>query len=158
MNKATTPSKAGAASSPQSTANAGKAGTQSTARTSRAKTYQVAEGHAFHRSTGRIEAGTAVKAEDFKTAKDPTGETEFQRQIASGALVPASAAKENDGGGTVSDQTVNSGAAPSAAQINAAESGDDPAAAKVVDAALTGSEAELTAAADPDGAEKGKAE
>lgn len=145
--KAATSTKAGAASSPQSTARAGKS-----------KAYEVATGHAFHGRNGRIEAGTVVKAEHLKSKNDPTGEREFERQVKAGTLVLSSkTADDVDGqraGGGVIDQGGATGAAPSGAQVTAATTGDDPAAAAVVDAALTGSEGDLEKA---NGVDTGKA-
>ena len=142
--KAADTSKAGKAQSPQSSAGKGKA-----------KGYEVAPGHSFHGRTGRIEAGTVIKAGDLKSAKDPTGEREFERQIKAGALVPSSkTADDVDGeraGGGVVDQGGAKGAAPSGAQVTAAATGDDPAATKVVEASLSGTTEELEQAAAADG-------
>lgn len=130
--------KAGKAASPQDTAGKGKA-----------KAYAVADGHAFHGRNGRIEAGTVVKAADLKSKRDPDGEKEFERQIKAGALVPTNkTADDVDGeraGGGVIDQGGATGAAPSAAQVTAAENGDEGA-QKVVEASLSGTKDELEAA------------
>lgn len=142
--KAADTTKAGKAQNPQSSAGRGKP-----------KGYEVAEGHAFHGRLGRIESGTLITAADLKSAKDPTGEREFKRQIDKGTLVPSGkTADDVDGtraGGGVVDQGGAKGAAPSGAQVTAAATGDDPAAAKVVEAALSGTEGELEAANGADG-------
>lgn len=150
--KAAETSKAGKAANPQDTA--GKA---------KPKGYVVAEGHAFHGRNGRIEAGTAVTAADLKSAKDPTGEKEFKRQIEKGALVAGKGRTADDvdgtrAGGGVIDQGGATGAAPSGAQVIAASTGDDPDAAKVVDAALSGNAGELAEANGADAADAGKGE
>lgn len=141
--KAADTSKAGAAASPQSTA-----GTRGT--------HQVADGHQIS-VKGKVQtAGYRVTAADFANKADPDGKKGLQRLVDGGELVKASG-KASDGeraGGGVIDEGGATGAAPSGAQIIAAETGNDPEAAKVVDAALAGSESDLTAAADPDGAAK----
>lgn len=136
----------------------GDAGDKGGLRGGKANGYVIAEGQAFHGRNGRLEAGTAITAKDLATAKDPTGETEFARQIANGTLVPGSGKAATDdraGGGTIDDGGAT-GAAPSAAQITAAQTGDDPEAAKVVDAAMTGSEADLAKANGVEGDGKGE--
>ncbi len=130
------------------------------AQTKASKGYVVAEGHAFHGRDGRIEAGTAVTAADLKSKLDPTGAKEFQRQIDKGALIPgtgkAKASDERAGGGVI-DNGGATGAGPSAAQILAAETGNDPDAAAVVDATLAGTESDVAAANGADG-DAGKGE
>lgn len=151
--KAAETTKAGKAASPQDTAG----------KTRAAKGHVVAEGHAFHGRNGRIEAGTAVTAADLKSAKDPTGEREFKRQLEKGAIVPGKGRTADDvdgerAGGGVIDQGGATGAAPSGAQVTAANTGDDPDAAKVVDAALSGSAEELAEANGAPAADAGKGE
>lgn len=141
-----------------SKATQGDAGDKGGLRGGKTRGYVIAEGHAFHGRNGRLEAGTPITAKDLATAKDPTGEREFERQIAKGALVPGSgkaAGGDRAGGGMIDDGGAT-GAAPSAAQITAAEAGDDPAAAKVVAAALTGTEADLAKANGVEGDGKGE--
>lgn len=142
--KAADTTKAGAATSPQSTAQAGKG------------SHQIADGHQLSIKGKTYGAGHRVSAADFANRADPDGKAGLQRLVDGGELVKASGkAAKDDGderaGGGVIDEGGATGAAPSGAQIVAAETGDDPQAAKVVDAALSGSESELTAAADPDG-------
>lgn len=120
------------------------------------KGHVVAPGHSFQTKNGTIGAGTSVTAAEFKTAKDPTGKTEFQRQLDKGSIVAGRAARGTPEGekaaGGVIDGGGATGAGPSGAQVTAAEAGDEGA-QKVVDAALSGTEADLAAAngANPDG-------
>lgn len=123
----------------------------------RAKSFEVAPGHAFHTSAGRLEAGATVKAEQLKSKKDPTGEREFKRQQEKGALVLSTKRTADDfkddmraGGGSL-DNGGGTGAAPSGAQVIAANTGDDPDATAVVDAALGGTAEELAKANGADG-------
>jgi len=142
--KAADTSKAGAATSPQSTAGKG--------------THQVADGHQISLKGKTYGAGHRVSAADFANKADPDGKKGLQRLLDGGELVKASgkASDERAGGGVI-DQGGATGAAPSGAQIIAAETGDDPAAAKVVDAALSGTEGDLEKANDADG-DAGKGE
>lgn len=140
--KAADTSKAGAAASPQSTA--GNKGT-----------HQVADGHQIS-VKGKVQgAGFRVSAADFANKADPDGKKGLQRLVDGGELVKASgkAGDTERAGGGVIDEGGATGAAPSGAQIIAAETGNDPAAAAVVDAALSGSEDDLAKA----NAETGKA-
>lgn len=135
-------SKAGTAQSPQD--SAGKV----------LKTNQghvVAPGHSFHHKGATIGAGASVTAEQFKTAKDPSGKTEFKRQLDKGAIVSGKGRTADDfdgdrAGGGVIDNGGATGAGPSGAQINTAEAGTDPGATAVVDAALSGTPEELAEA------------
>ena len=135
-------SKAGTAQSPQD--SAGKV-------LKTKEGHVVAPGHSFQSKGGHIGAGSAVTADNFKTAKDPSGKTEFKRQLDKGAIVLGKVRTSDDfdgeraGGGTI-DNGGADGAGPSAAQIAAAEAGNDPGAAAVVDAALSGTPGELAEA------------
>lgn len=127
-----------------------KAGASAPATRTRAQGYVIAPGHSFHGREGRLEAGTPVTAEMLKTPKDPTGKTEFDRQVKNGSLVPSNkTADDVDGkraGGGVIEQGGATGAGPSGAQITAAEGGDEGSQA-VVAAAIGGTQEELEKAA-----------
>lgn len=144
-------SKAGAAKSPQDTAGAVVAGASK-------GTHQVAEGHRISLKGKTHEAGHRVSAADFITKRDPDGKAGLQRLVDGGELVKASgkAAKDEGerAGGGLLDEGGGTGAGPSAAQIQAADTGNDPAAAAVVDAALSGSVADLENANDAGAADK----
>lgn len=144
---AATGSKDGHATNPQDTV--GKAAGKST--------HTIATGHRLSIGSKTREEGYGVSAADFATASDPDGSVGLQRLVDSGAVLAGSKAgdkAEGDrAGGGVIERGGATGAGPSAAQIIAADAGDEGSQA-VVAAALGGTEAEFTAAA-TDGASEG---
>jgi hypothetical protein len=169
-----TSSKAGAARSPQDTAPASASAT-----TRASASLVVAEGETIRAGGRTYKAGDKITAMDLASARDADGSRAFKRLqdenritkasrsassdtdetavLGAGDAVEAARAKGPSGiedriPGVVDDAT---GAGPSAAQVTAAENGDEGSKA-VVDAGLGGTNADFTRAADPEG--EGKAE
>lgn len=142
-------SKAGAAKSPQDTAGATSAGKGP---------HVVGAGHRISVGGKILEEGARVSASDFITKRDADGKAGLQRLVDGGELTKASGkAGKDDGeraGGGDLENGGGTGAGPSAAQLIAAETGDDPGAAAVTEAALTGTVADLEKANDADAADK----
>lgn len=132
-------SKGGAAASPQDSADAGAITGKGT--------HVITEGNRVMVRGEARTAGYRVSAADFITKRDPDGKAGLQRLVDGGELAKYSAkGAKDDGEAATTEPTINNGAGPSGAQIQAAATGDDPAATAVVDATLTGTEADVAAA------------
>lgn len=118
-------------------------------------THQVTEGTQISIRGVLYGAGHRVSAADFVTKRDPDGKAGLQRLVDGGELAKlggkaAKVEEEDDAKRAALTDSANNGAGPSAAQIAAAEAGNDPAATSVVKALLSATTAELEAAANPD--------
>jgi hypothetical protein len=136
-------SKAGAATSPQDTAG------------EITGTHRITAGNRVSIG-GRFRTHPhQVNAADFASKRDPDGSKTLQRLLDGGEL-EATGGKGKTGddaeraGGGLLEAGGAAGAGPSGAQILAAETGEDPGATAVVAAALIGSKADFTAAAEAD--------
>lgn len=119
-------------------------------------THQVTEGTQISIRGVLYGAGHRVSAADFVTKRDPDGKVGLQRLVDGGELAKLGGKatkveeEDDDAKRAALTDSANTGAGPSAAQIAAAEAGNDPAATAVVEASLSGTTAELEAAANPD--------
>lgn len=133
-------SKAGAAGSAQDSADKGAISNKGT--------HVVTAGNRIGVGNRFLLEGDRLSAADLAHSGDPDGKKGLQRLIDGKEVEKYKATGKDDDAGDVPEtsQTTGNGAGPSAAQLIAAETGNDPAAAAVVDAALTGTEADVAAA------------
>ena len=141
MSKAT-PGK-GAASK---TAAAGGKGGGRTAKL--VKGHFVTEGNTVRAGGKDYGPGSEITKGMLEGKRDPDGSVTLQRLVDGGEL--AEGEQEDRAGGGLLEAGGATGAGPSTAQITAAQTGNDAGATAVVDAALSGSKAEFTAAAEAD--------
>jgi hypothetical protein len=133
-------SKGGAAASPQDSADKGAISNKGT--------HVVTAGNRIGIGNRMLVEGDRLSASDLANSEDADGKKGLQRLIDGKEVEKYKATAKDDDAGDVPEtsQTTGNGAGPSAAQIIAADNGNDPAAAAVVDAALTGTEADVVAA------------
>ena len=137
--KTPTASKAGAAGSAQDSADKGAISNKGT--------HVVTAGNRIGVGTRFLLEGDRLSAADLAHSGDPDGKKGLQRLIDGKEVEKYSAKGATDDAETaITETTVNNGAGPSGAQLIAADAGNDPAAAAVVDATLTGTAADVAAA------------